>query len=188
MRYEILKKTAGCAVFVSSLCLLMAASGCAAKSARMIPTDFEINNRHAATVSLGDSIGGIETNPLWSSQISNSAFTEALNNALIKSGIFQHVSKGGDTDYMLDVTILDYNKPLMGIDFDITIHTTWELTDGETLLPVWSETFATTYKAKLSEALVGAERLQRANEGAVRMNIKEGIRRLSLLSLKTDRL
>lgn len=164
---------------------LLITSGCAANASRMMPADFEIANRHPATVSLSDSIGGQETNPLWTSQISNSAFTEALSNALVKSGIFSEVIKASNADYILDVTIVDYNKPWAGIDFDIRMTTTWELTDGQTLLPVWSETFETIYHAKFSEALFAAERLQKANEGAVRVNIKEGIRRLSLLKLKT---
>ena len=61
--------------------------------------------------------------------------------------------------------------------------TKWELADAKTLVPVWSETFETTYRAKLSDAFIAAERLQKANEGSVRTNIKEGIKRLSILSL-----
>ena len=63
------------------------------------------------------------------------------------------------------------------------LKTKWELTNMKTFTPVWSEAFKTTYRAKFSDALVAAERLQKANEGAVRTNIREGIRRLSALDL-----
>lgn len=158
-------------------------SGCAAQASKMVPTDFKIVKKHPVTVSLSKSIGGKETNPLWTSQISNSAFTEALENALIKSRVFQAVSRGGETDYLLDVTILSYDQPWIGANFDIKMKTRWDLTDTKTLVPVWSNTFETTYRAKWNDAFFGAERLQKANEGAVRTNIREGIERLSALSL-----
>lgn len=188
MKQMVLKKIAMSILVLLGLCVLLLINGCAAKASRMVPTDFEVVNQHLSTVTLSDSVGGKETNPLWTSQISNTAFTEALSNSLVKSGLFQGVIKQGiinssKADYILDVTILKYNQPWVGINFDISINTKWELTDTETLVPVWSETFESTYKAKLSEALIAAQRLQRGNEGAVRKNIREGIRRLSLLKL-----
>jgi len=158
-------------------------SGCAAQASRMVPSDYEVVNKHPYTVSISESIGGRGTNPLWTSQISNKAFTEALSNALAQSGVFQAVIKGGDSDYILDVTILDYNQPWMGADIDISMNTKWELANAKTLVPVWSDTFKTTYRAKLTDALIAAERLQKANEGSVRTNIKEGIKRLSMLNI-----
>ena len=166
-----------------SLSVFLLTSGCAAQASRMVPLDFEVVNKHQYTVSISESIGGRETNPLWTSQVSNSAFTEALSNALAQSGVFQAVIKGGDADYILDVTILDYDQPWIGVDIDIRMNTKWELTDAKTLVPVWSETFETTYRAKLTDAFFGAARLQKANEGSVRTKIKDGIRRLSILSL-----
>ena len=185
MKRMLLKKIIMSLLVLLGLCMFLLTNGCAAKAraSKMVPTDFEVMNKHHSTVTLSESVGGMDTNPLWTSQISNSAFTEALSNALAKSGVFQGVIKDGDADYILDVTILKYQQPLAGIHFDVSINTKWELTNTKTLVPVWSDTFETTYRAKLSEALFASERLQKANEGSVRTNIKEGIRRLSLLSL-----
>ena len=183
MKRRLLRKIIISISTLTILSVYLLTSGCAARASRMVPLDFEVVNKHPYTVSLSESIGGKETNPLWTSQISNSAFTEALSNALAQSGVFQAVIKGGDADYILDVTILDYDQPWLGADIDIRMKTKWELADAKTLVPVWSETFETTYKAKLTDALIAAERLQKANEGSVRTNIKEGIRRLSILSL-----
>lgn len=183
MKRRLLKKIIMSTLVLASLSVFLLTSGCAAKASRMVPTDFEVVNKHHYTVSINESVGGRETNPLWTSQVSNSAFTEALSNALTKSGVFQAVIKGEGADYLLDVTILDYDQPWIGIDIDIRMKTKWELTNAKTLVPVWSNTFETIYRAKLSDALIAAERLQKANEGSVRTNIKEGIRRLSILSL-----
>ncbi len=183
MKRSLLRKIIISTFALAILSAFLFTCGCAARSNRMTPFDFEVVNKHPYTVSISESIGGRETHPLWSSQISNMAFTDALNNALARSGIFQAVIKGGGADYILDITILDYDQPIIGINFDVCMKTKWELTDAKRLVPVWSESFETTYRAKLTDALLGPERLQKANEGSVRTNIKEGIKRLSTLDL-----
>lgn len=174
---------------LASLSVVLLASGCAAKASRMVPKDFEVINKHHYTVSVNESTGGKDAKPLWHSQISNSAFTEALSNALVESGVFQAVIKGGGVDYkggadyILDVTILDYDQPWHGANIIISMKTKWELTNAKTLVPVWSNTFKTTYRAVWLESLFDGERIGKAHEGSGRTNIKEGIRRLSILSL-----
>ncbi len=183
MQKTALSKIRLCIILLAGVGVFLQISGCAANSARMVPTEFEVINKHPYTVKISESVGGRETNPLWTSQISNSAFTEALGNSLAQSGVFKAVIKGEGADYNLDVTMLHYDQPLIGIDFDVKIKAKWELTDAKTFKNVWSDTFETTYRAKLGDALIAAERLQKANEGAVRVHIKEGIKRLSMLIL-----
>jgi len=174
---------------LANLSVFLIASGCAAKASKMVPADFEVVNKHSYTVSINESTGGKDTKPAWHSQISNSAFTEALSNALVESGVFQAVIKGGGVDYkggadyILDVTILDYDQPWHGANIVISMKTKWELTNAKTLVPVWSNTFKTTYRAVWWESPFDWQRIEKAHEGSVRTNIKEGIRRLSLLSL-----
>jgi hypothetical protein len=159
--------------------LVLLAGGCAARSAMMVPAGFEVAKKIPGAVRVEEAVGGHETNPLWTSQISSTAFTEALTNSIAKAGLFDSVLKQGNADYILNVTILSYDQPWVGLDLDIKMKTKWELTDAKKLIPVWSDTFETTYRAKASDALIAAERLQKANEGAVRTNIAEGINRLS---------
>jgi hypothetical protein len=167
------------------LCILLASlsGGCAARSAMMIPSSFEVTKKIPGSVKVDEVVGGRETNPLWTSQISSIAFTEAIVNSLGRAGLFDSVVNGGNADYILGVTILYYDQPWIGLDLDIKMKTKWELTDAKKHTPVWSDTFETTYRAKVSDAFVAAERLQKANEGAVRTNIAEGIRRLSQIKL-----
>jgi hypothetical protein len=149
----------------------------------MVPKEFEVINMHPYTVSVNESTGGIDAKPLWDTQISNTAYTEALSRALAKSGVFQTVTKGDGADYIFDVTILSYDQPWHGANINVRMETKWELTNAKTHEPVWSNTFATAYRADWLSSLFDDERKEKAHEGAARTNIKEGIRRLSLLNL-----
>lgn len=162
-------------------CLLFFA-GCAARASRMVPSSYDLMNKHPYTIGV-EMVGGRETHPLWTSQISDSAFTEALSTALVQSGVFTAVVKGEGADYLLDVTILHYDQPVIGIDFDINLETKLELSKVGEYKRIWTDTISTTYRAKLGDALFASERLQKANEGAVRVNIEEAIKRLSRIQL-----
>ena len=171
--------------------VILLVTGCAAKPACMVPKakEYEVLNNHAYTVSVNESTGGIVAKPLWHSEISNAAFTEALSRALVKSGVFQDVIQGGGVDhsggadYILDVTIIEYDRPTQGANITINMETKWELSDAQTLTPVWSNTFKTAHRTDWGTSMFDGERIELAHEAAARTNIKEGIRRLSLLSL-----
>jgi hypothetical protein len=160
-------------------------AGCAARANRMIPSSYDLKNKHPCTVKV-EVVGGRETHPLWTSQISDSAFTEALSSAIVQSGVFVAVVNDEKADYLLDVTILHYDQPVIGpkigMGFDVNMVTRWELSKAGEYKRVWMDTVSTTYKTKLGEAIL-TERLQKANEGVVRTNIQEAIRRLSQIQL-----
>ncbi|MCK5226065.1 MAG: hypothetical protein KAQ89_05055 [Planctomycetes bacterium] len=170
-------------IFYSGLILLQ--GGCAARAYKMVPLDLEVANKHPYSVRVNDPVGGRETSIFWSSQISNSAFAEAITESLVKSGVFKTVIKGEGADYILDVTILhcDQPVPMISLDVDVKMETQWMLTDAKTFRPVWTDTFETTYREKLTDTFLPQERIQRANEGSAKTNIAEGIRRLSMLKL-----
>ena len=166
---------------VLSFITLSLTAGCPTRSAMMVPEKFEVTKKIHGSVRVDEVVGSRETNSfqLWMSQISGVAFTEALADSIAKADLFDAVVKTDSADYILDVTILSYDQPLIGLDLDIKMNTKWELTDTKKLVPVWSDTFETAYKARFSDALLPAERSQKAYEGAVRAAIAEGIKRLS---------
>ena len=178
-----IKKTIKISIIIVFLGQILLLIGCAANASRMVPENIQIAKKQPYSLSVSESVGGRETHLLWTSQISNLAYTQALTEALTQSGLFSQVIQGEEADYILDVTILHYDQPWIGADIDIKMKAKWELTDTKTLTPVWSETFETTYRAKLTDALIGAERLKKANEGSARVNIAEGIKRLSMIEL-----
>jgi len=189
MKRRLSRKIMVSVLVLANLSVVLLASGCAAKACRMVPKEFEVINTLPYTVSVNESKGGIDPKPLWHSEISNTPYTEALSYSLKESGVFQDVITGGGVDhlggadYILDVTIMEYDRPNQGANIIIRMKTKWELTDAKTLEPVWSNTFKTAYRTEWGKSIFDGERIELAHEGAVRTNIKEGIRRLSLLSL-----
>ncbi len=191
MKRKLSRKIVTSLLVLVNVSVILFATGCAAKTARMVPKqkEFEVINMHPYTVSVNESKGGIDPKPLWHSEISNTPYTEALSQSLKKSFVFQDVITGGGAasregaDYILDVTILDYDRPNQGANIIIRMNTKWTLTNATTQEVVWSNTFKTAHRTDWGTSMFDGERIELAHEGAVRTNIKEGIRRLSLLSL-----
>ena len=71
MKRMMLKKIIIGVLFLISLSVSLLINGCAANANRMVPTDFEVVNKHHHTVSINISTGWKETNFLWTSQVSN---------------------------------------------------------------------------------------------------------------------
>jgi hypothetical protein len=172
-------------------CMSMIPLGCSvdnsAKAARMIPNNLDMTwdgeKAKPYTISINESTGGIKPNPRWTSQISNTEFTDALTSSMEKSGVFQGVISGDGADYILDVEILNYDQPWYGSVMKVRMETTWKLTDAKTKKVVWSNTFPSAYRAEWESSMFDRARIRNAHEGVARANIKEGIRRLSVLEL-----
>ena len=152
------------------------------------------SKRHESTVDMernprwrNESTAGTELNPRWGAGIPMTEFTTALTNSLKRSGVFQTVKTTGDeADYVLDVAVLDYDQPWYGSSMTVRMEAKWVLTDAKTKKIVWSSAFPTAYKVawiRSFGSISDRGRAQKAQEGAARNNIKEGIRRLSILEL-----
>jgi hypothetical protein len=94
-----------------------------------------------------------------------------------KSRVFSAVVPRNSAEYDLTVVLKELNQPMFGISLTVTATCDWTLTrkDGRT---VWHQTIVTPYEAKFKEAFAAYVRLQRANEGAIRENIRKGIAEL----------
>jgi hypothetical protein len=130
-------------VIVSKLLLFvffLIVTGCAspAKPTAMIPNSFDIKNTHPYLVSV-EVGGGKETNPLWTSQISNEAFLEAITKSITESGVFTKVITGEDADYLLEVVITSLTQPIVGFDLTVNMISHWKLSKVGTKEQVWSE-------------------------------------------------
>ncbi|HEY5140231.1 MAG TPA: hypothetical protein VIJ25_13085 [Methylococcales bacterium] len=155
-------------------------SGCSVTTTSMVPSDFEVVKKYPYSVAV-QSTGGSVTNPLFAAQIADRDFVDALSISIKQSGLFKSVTPDIYTaDYILSVTMLNYTKPPVWLDFDVCMKTTWMLTEAKTQKCVWNETFETTYKAKTAEVVTGSEKSQTTNSWVARTNIREGIKRLSM--------
>ncbi len=148
----------------------------------MVPESASLKNKHKATVHVLTE-GGRGTSALFGrSQISDKGLKLAIIKSIQKYGLFSSVVKVGESDYTLQVKLLGLDQPLAGINMEVRMSTHWTLSDREGN-KVWENFIASTYKANFGEALIGTTRLAKANEGAARQSIKEGIEEISNLKL-----
>jgi len=168
-------------VFILALGALVACAS-PARVAEMTPTEISVAAQHPHSLSTSV-IGGEDTSPLSRSRISDESFKGALEAAVLQSKVFSDVISLDGADYRLDVVITNVSHPAAGFNMTVTLTTHWTLTARGQKTPVWQSFVSSKYTAKFFDHLVGVTRLRMANEGAARVNIKEGIQRLSELKL-----
>ena len=126
-------------------------------------------------ISIGSVAGGEPTNPLWTSEVGNAEFRAALESSLRNYGILAEGSPGG---YVLDATLVNLQQPLFGLAMEVTSTATYHLEAQNSQKTSFDDTVITSYTASPSESFFAVQRLRLANEGAVRENIREFIRRI----------
>jgi len=126
--------------------------------------------------------GGEKTNPAWTSEISNDAFAAALKESLLKEGLLT-----GKGRYQLEVIMLEVDQPIFGLDFKVTTHVKYLLTDlknNEAVL--MNETISASHTATIGDAFAAIKRLRLANEGSGKENIAGLLDALSKLKINPD--
>ena len=68
---------------------------------------------------------------------------------------------------------------MIGLDMTSTLSVKYTMTELATGEKVWQEDIASKYTAKLTSCCIGSIRLNKANEGAVRENIKQLVDKLA---------
>jgi hypothetical protein len=131
-------------------------------------------------VAVGAVGGGKETNPAWTSQVSNAEFQAALTASLKLAGLLAE----GPARYSLKSALVKLDQPFIGLDMTVTATVQYAVTDTTTDAVVWSESVVTPHTATMGDAFVGATRLKLANEGAVRKNIAQLVEKLGAAQLK----
>jgi hypothetical protein len=170
------------AIRVSILCCAIAATafvtGCAtpASSSNMTLREADVTQARARTpaglkgsIAIRDVTGGQETNPMWKSNVSSSAFEQALEDSLRSVGMLAADRQGGR--YQLVAQLDKVDQPFMGFDMTVTSTVTYTLFERATGKTVVVKTISTPYTARMGDAFAGTERLRLANEGAMRSNI-----------------
>lgn len=124
--------------------------------------------------------GGEKTNPAWTSEIDNDAFAGALKQSLQKQGLL-----AGTGRYQLEALLLEVDQPMFGLDFEVTTHVRYILTDRENNgAVVLNETIVAPYTATIGDAFAAIKRLRLANEGSGKANIQGLIEKLSELQIQ----
>ncbi|BES70125.1 hypothetical protein RE428_11430 [Marinobacter nanhaiticus D15-8W] len=123
--------------------------------------------------------GGEETNPAWTSEIDDDAFSGALKESLTAQGLLSDNGR-----YQLEVVMVEVDQPMFGLDMAVTTHIKYILSDRENgNAVVMDETIAAQYTATLGDAFAAVKRLRLANEGSGKANITALLDKLSALQI-----
>ncbi len=130
-------------------------------------------------MALGNVSGGKKTNPAWTSEIDNVAFSGAVKESLKSQGLYSENGK-----YRLEVKMLKVDQPLFGLDLEVTTHVQYILTRVDTGAVVFDETVVAPHTAGISDAFAAVKRLRLANEGSAQKNIEGLLNKLSELHIE----
>lgn len=118
-------------------------------------------------ISISQVSGGQGTNPLWTSEIGNEEFQNALEASLKKAQLLAD----GEAGYTLQAKMVSVDQPLFGIDIEVTTHIQYTLSRKAGDKVVYDELISAPFTATMSDAFIAIERLKLANEGSARANI-----------------
>ena len=124
--------------------------------------------------------GGESTNPLWVSKVGDAEFRDALANSLKANALD---AGAGTCRYPTDANLLGLSQPAAGFSLEVVSHVNYKVYDAAGA-PILLETVNAPYTAGFSESAIAIIRLQRANEGSVRVNIQEFLDRLRRVVVK----
>jgi hypothetical protein len=161
-------------------------SGCSTPTATkggMVLDPVPALQKHPYSVALRTQ-GGIEAGTTDFPGIPNDDFSKAIEESIIKSGLFTKVIQINGADYSMDVSIISMSKPLIGTSFTVNLETGWSLVNTASKEVVMRESIKSSHTATMGDAFVGVTRFRLAVEGAARENIRLGLLSISKLQLK----
>lgn len=139
----------------------------------------EYSDEIKTNMGLGEVSGGEKTNPAWTSEIDNDAFSGAVKESLRSQGLYSENGK-----YRLEVKMLKVDQPLFGLDLEVTTHVQYILTHVETSTVIFDDTVIAPHTAGVSDAFAAVKRLRLANEGSAQKNIEGLLNKLSELRIE----
>jgi hypothetical protein len=166
------------ACFLTSLC------GCAspAKVGDMQPGNLSLRRQHQKSVAV-QTAGGKDTNPMWTTQIGDAEFLQAVEQSILENRLFTSVLKIGEADYALRATLIRMDQPMIGFDMTVSLEIVWSLTPKGEQKALWEKSFQTQGRKSVGDAFVGTTRLRKATEAAAQANIAEALNAIAGLEL-----
>jgi len=128
------------------------------------------NQELVGAMVVADVSGGKATSPLWTSQVDNPQFKEALERSLEFNGLLASDEK--DSKLSVTAALIKLEQPLMGFSLTVVPEVQYRVIERATQTEIMRETLVTPYTAEFGSSLIAVERLRLANEGAIRESIK----------------
>jgi len=164
--------------------ILIGLGGCASFDKKeMVIQNYESVNSHPYSIAVN--IGsGDEDSEVGLIPIPRQDLLYAIEESISKGLVFEKVVSGEEGDYVLNVTVLSLEQPGagMGFNFTVKLEAGWTLTKNGGNI-VWQKIIKSKHTATMSDAFGGAARFRMANDGAIRENIRQGMIKLSGLSI-----
>ncbi|MDH5296330.1 MAG: hypothetical protein OEW26_04300 [Nitrospirota bacterium] len=132
-------------------------------------------------ISVGSVSGGEGTNPLWTSEIGNEDFRQALVQSLQAAKLLNWDEK--KAPYTLNTKMIRIEQDIFGLDLEVIAIVQYTLIDKTTEKEIFSTVIYSPYTATFSDAFWAFERLKLANEGSARANITKMIKELYKLEI-----
>lgn len=181
----VMRLVAGLGLLAGALTLAGCATPAKVESMQVSGVDAKMVNASSAlrdNVAVDKVIGGEETNPLWTSEISSSGFRQALEASLKNAGLLASLQSA--SKYVLEAHLKQVDQPIVGIDMTVTTTVNYVLKERATGVLIWEGDIVSPYTATFSQAYLGVERLRIANEGSAKSNISQLIEKLYSLGVK----
>ena len=169
-------------ILVCAAIVYMAGCASPASNQALIVDDTSFSITHPYSVSVS-AAGGGETGAMDYTNISNEDLASAIEESIIKSGLFSKVVQGDGADYKLSVYLVSMSKPVFGFSFTIDMEMAWSLVETKTGNAVLRESIKSSHTATAGEAFAAVTRIRIAVEGAAEDNIRQGLRKMAELPL-----
>ena len=153
-------------IAVSILSCLLASCAGSMDTTAFIPTNAMASSRTGQPILAAVSGGSPSSEVL--ATVSNEDFKQALETSLVKSKMFRNAGSGG---YKVEAFITSIRQPMMGVTMTVEMDVSYTLKKGSST--VMTRSITSRYSAPMSEAFVGAVRVRKATEGAVRESIRQ---------------
>lgn len=171
-------------LLTGSALLGIALAGCSSPASReaMVPSDLVVSQQHRHSLRVQTS-GGAETSGLDSSNIADTDLKAAIEDAVVRSRLFQSIVQGNDGDYELHVQVVSLRRPLIGGTLNVELETGWSLVRRADRAVLLRKSIHSNGTASMAEAFTFVTRLRLAVETAARDSIRQGLLAIAELNL-----
>ena len=173
----------GLRAFAAVLCLCtLAACAQPARVTQMVVPNVmapvvAANTPLQGALAVGEITGGQETSPLWTSQVDNPEFKQALEQSLQANAMLAPNPSTGR--YVVSAQLRELKQPLVGFDLTVTSRIGYRVVETASNTAILDEEITTPFTADFSSSFVAVERLRLANEGAIRESIRRFLARFT---------
>lgn len=129
-------------------------------------------------IAIGAVTGGQPTDAMGVSEVGKEDFAGALRDSLAANHLL--CERGVTCPFKLDANLLGLSQPAWGINIEVTAYVNYVLYKSQNEDPIFVESI-TTSASEISKPFISmpGSALRVANEGAIRENLAEFLRRLS---------